>query len=229
MNEHGLKPSSITFQVRDGNIRCEAWIPANSHGLIVLTHGTGSYRVNPEITRTTKSLYDRKIAVVAADLLTAKEYSELQNRFNTELVSQRLVMLVRYLEELPVLSYLPVCLLGIGTGADAVLSAASRISHKIKAVSAINGFHHQSNILDSVFPSTVPTLLLYQETLGLNSTNTYCAPLNKSNVSIKKLYKSDETIPLEGIYEATEWLTKIIKQSGPGEVIREREVVEVHG
>lgn len=222
MNVSELKPSAITFQVRNGNIRCEAWIPTAARGLVILTHGSGSYRVNPEIIKTAGILYTRKIAIIAADLLTIQEASNHQYRFDTDLISQRLMMLIRYIRELPLFESISVGLLGIGTGADAVICVATRIPDKIRAIAVINGHHHLKSLNNPIFPSTLPALLIQQETLGMSANNNLRPPLNKGNITVKKMFRSEDTIPLEGIQEASEWLCKNILRINSGETVRER-------
>ena len=217
-----LKPSCITFHVRNGSIRCETWIPSDPIGLLILTHGTGSYRVNSDLPRITRMIYDKKIAVVAADFLSPEESADHRFRLNTELVSQRMLMLIQYLSELPVFNSLPVSLLGIGTGANAVLSVVTRIPKKIRSVAAVNGFTGERALMTDHFPLHIPTLILLQETLGHSSSSTIDLPLNKKNIQFRRLYRSDETIPTEGIEEAVEWLTKnTLRTAGPG-LVRSR-------
>lgn len=228
MNVYELKPSAITFQVRNGSIRCEAWVPAEARGLVILTHGTGSYRINPEILKTIGVLYNRKIAIIAADLLTNQEASEHQYRFDTNLISQRLMMLIRYIGELPVFESISVCLLGIGTGADAVLSVATRIPNKIRAIAAVNGHQHNQSLINPVFPSNLPALVIEQETLGTPANNNLWFPAVKGNVVLKKLFRSEDTIPLEGIEEASQWLCQIISRVSYGDNVRQNYELGVH-
>jgi pimeloyl-ACP methyl ester carboxylesterase len=208
MTEILPKPNSLTFHLKNGCLRCEAWVPHQSTALVILTHGTGTYRSNRNLNRTIKWFYDRHIAILATDLLTSHELSNRELRLNTELVTQRIMLLISYLRDLPVFSYLPIALLGVGTGADGALSASARIPHEIKAVAAVNGLDTKAEMLKKVFPATIPALVVHQDTLGQQSTRGLTFPAELKNIRFKKIFKSDDSTPCEAIEEATNWLTE---------------------
>lgn len=227
MTETILKPASITFNLRNGYLRCESYTPANAHAVVVLTHGTGLCRTNRHLRHIVGTFYANRIALVTADVLTAYELADHKCRLDTELVSQRLIMLVQYLRELPLFSDLPVSFIGIGTGADGVLSAAARIPGDISAVAAINGLKINAGNLKKIFPPSLPVLLLQQEVLGQAAPNGNGFTSGNGNIMVKKIFKSDESIPWEAMDEATGWLCHLLipskrKVSGLAEMYEPR-------
>lgn len=207
MTESILKPNSLTFNLKNGCLRCEAWVPHQAKALVILTHGTGTYRTNRNMHRTTKWFYDRNIALLATDLLTANELSDRELRLNTELITQRMMMLIGYLRDLPVFGELPIALLGVGTGADGVLATAARMPSEIKAVAAVNGVSTKPEMLKKVFPATIPAMVLHQETLGQQNMPGLNLPAELKNIRFKKIFKSDDSTPYEAIEEASSWLS----------------------
>jgi pimeloyl-ACP methyl ester carboxylesterase len=210
MTDTILKPGSITFNLRNGYLRCDAYAPARAEAVVLLTHGTGPCRTNRYITQIVRKFYERRIALIVADLLTSYEVSDHRCRLDTELVSQRLIMLVNYLKELPLFSDLPLTLFGIGTGADGVLSAAARIPGEIKAVAAINGLNVRVENLKKIFPSDIPVLLVNQDVLGQSGSHENGFTPDHGNITVKKIYKSDESTPWEAMDEAAGWLCSLL-------------------
>ena len=212
MTEIFLKPKSLTFHLKNGCLRCEAWVPQQAKALVILTHGTGTYRSNRNLNRTIKWFYDQHFAFLATDLLTPHELSDRELRLNTELVTQRIMMLVGYLRDLPVFGFLPFALLGVGTGADGVLSASARMPNEIKAVAAVNGLATKRELLKKIFPTTIPALVLYQETLGQQGLGSLKLPAELRNIRFKKIFRSDDSTPWEAIEEATNWLSETLQE-----------------
>ena len=225
MTEPFLKPNTLSFNLRNGCLRCEAWVPQQAKAVVVLTHGTGTYRANRNLDRSVKWFYDQHIAFLATDLLTSQEFSDGTLRLNTELVTQRILLLIGYLRDIPLFENLPIVLLGIGTGADGVLSASARIPNQIKAVAAVNGICTKTEMLKKVFPASIPALVLYQETLGQSGANRLSLPAELKNIQFKKIFKSDDSTPWEAIEEATTWLSEIV--TSKRSPIYERERYEV--
>jgi pimeloyl-ACP methyl ester carboxylesterase len=209
MSHSAPKPASITFNLRNGYLRCEAYTPAHSEAVVVLTHGTGTCRTNRYIRQIVNTFYEQQIALITADVLTDYELSDHRCRLDTELVSQRLIMLVSYLKELPLLSDLPLSLLGIGTGADGALAAAARIPSDIKAVAAINGLNVRPEKIKNILPPAIPVLLVHQETLGQAGLPENGFSHGQGNITVKKIFKSDESIPWEAMDEAAGWLCRL--------------------
>ncbi|MFZ9981975.1 MAG: hypothetical protein ACO3FI_08095 [Cyclobacteriaceae bacterium] len=224
MYDTNLKPGSITFNLRNGYLRCEAYAPAGAEAIVLLTHGTGTCRTNGHIKQIVRKFYEHRIALITADLLTSYEVSDHRCRLDTELVSQRLMMLVNYLRELPLFSDLPLTLFGIGTGADGVLSAAARIPGDIRAVAAINGLNISVEHLKKIFPTDIPVLLLNQDVLGQSGFFENGFSPGHGNIMVKKIFRSDETIPWEAMDEATGWLCGLLT----GENSRARRTSELY-
>jgi putative phosphoribosyl transferase len=112
-----------------GNITLEGEliIPAASTAIVIFSHGSGSSRFSPRNKMVAEFLHRQNIGTLLFDLLTTSEDRIYQNRFNIELLTQRLVDSTNWL-----INYLPakdcsIGYFGASTGAASALKAASRI------------------------------------------------------------------------------------------------------
>ncbi len=117
----------VNIPVDNITLEGELIIPAESNAIVVFSHGSGSSRFSPRNKMVAEYLHRQNIGTLLFDLLTASEDRIYQNRFNIELLTQRLVVSTKWL-----LNYLPAkdcCIgyFGASTGAASALKAASRI------------------------------------------------------------------------------------------------------
>jgi pimeloyl-ACP methyl ester carboxylesterase len=112
----------------------------NSNGLIVFAHGSGSSHLSPRNLAVAKALNDRNFATFLFDLLTQEEEADRANVFDIQLLAERLVEAVQWLDgQTPAIARLPVGLFGASTGAAAALLAAARLPERISAVVSRGG------------------------------------------------------------------------------------------
>lgn len=105
----------------------ELIIPAEAKAIVLFSHGSGSSRFSPRNKMVAEYLHRQQLGTLLFDLLTTQEDRIYQNRFNIELLTQRLISATSWLTH-----YLPAkdCRLGYfgaSTGAASALKAAARI------------------------------------------------------------------------------------------------------
>lgn len=127
-----LKIDNITLQ---GDLA----VPQNPIGLVIFSHGSGSSRFSPRNNFVAKQLQRRGIATFLFDLLTKDEDSIYENRFDIELLSQRLIKVTQQLKNLNSVSTLPFGYFGASTGAASALNAAVYLTDDIRAVVSRGG------------------------------------------------------------------------------------------
>jgi putative phosphoribosyl transferase len=114
-------------------------IPKSARALVVFVHGSGSSRFSPRNMAVADALNAQGIATLLFDLLTADEEADRANVFDIRLLAERLVQVVRWLHEEPVVGGLPLGLFGASTGAAAALVAAARLGERVRAVVSRGG------------------------------------------------------------------------------------------
>ena len=106
-------------------------------------------------------LNDAGLATLLIDLLSKQEDENYQTRFDIDLLTDRLNVVVQWLEKQSNTQNLGLGIFGSSTGAAAALRVASENGKEIQAVvCAAVGSDLAMNILNSV---TAPTLFIYWE------------------------------------------------------------------
>lgn len=133
-------------------------VPEGARGLVVFAHGSGSSRTSPRNDAVARALNDRGLGTLLFDLLTGAEDQHRENRFDVDLLAERLVAATEWLGERDDAGGLPVGYFGSSTGAAAALLAAARYGDDVEAVVSRGGRVDMAEAaLDDV---TAPTLLI---------------------------------------------------------------------
>uniref|UniRef100_A0A7C3SI31 Alpha/beta hydrolase n=1 Tax=Desulfobacca acetoxidans TaxID=60893 RepID=A0A7C3SI31_9BACT len=145
-------------------------LPEKAPGIVLFAHGSGSSRFSPRNRYVASVLQQRGIGTLLFDLLTREEDLIYENRFNIDLITERVVKATEWLAQQEEAQGLAFGYFGASTGAAAALKAAARLGPRIKAVVSRGGRPDLAlDILDRV---QSPTLLIvggYDEAvLGLN-------------------------------------------------------------
>ncbi len=74
-------------------------IPEGATGIVLFAHGSGSSRFSPRNNYVANILNDGGLATLLIDLLSKKEDEIYQTRFDIDLLSQRLSLVVEWLEK----------------------------------------------------------------------------------------------------------------------------------
>jgi dienelactone hydrolase len=118
-------------------------IPADSRGIVLFAHGSGSSRHSPRNRQVASVLQDGGLATLLMDLLTEEEEAiDLRTRhlrFDIELLAERLVGALDWVARQEASRGLPVGLFGASTGAAAALIAAAARPDAVGAVVSRGG------------------------------------------------------------------------------------------
>ena len=189
-------------------------IPDHAKGLIMFSHGSGSSRLSPRNNYVAALLQKANFGTLLFDLLTENEDQTYENRFNIELLTDRLLEVTEWIRLQYDTTDLPLGYFGASTGAASALIAASELGPVIKAVVSRGG---RPDLAMSFLGQVVsPTLLIVggddTEVIRLNR-----LALNKLT-SVKKLeivngatHLFDEPGKLEKVAVlAKEWFNKYL-------------------
>jgi putative phosphoribosyl transferase len=153
-----MKTSEINILVEGINLRGNLTIPPNAKSFVVFSHGSGSSRFSTRNRLVAETLNKNNIATLLTDLLTLQEDNIYANRFNIDLITERLVSVINYCTQLPDLKNLPLGCFGASTGAASALRAAARLTNIIKAVVSRGGRPDMAG--SALVDVKAPTLLI---------------------------------------------------------------------
>ena len=126
--------------------------------IILFSHGSGSSRLSTRNNYVADKLLEKGFSSFLFDLLTIEEDLIYENRFNIELLTERLVNVTQWIRKYPVTKKLTIGYFGASTGAASALYAATQMGTNIKAIVSRGGRPDLAMpILNKV---NVPTLLL---------------------------------------------------------------------
>jgi putative phosphoribosyl transferase len=133
-------------------------IPQSAQGIVLFAHGSGSSRLSPRNNFVADILNNVGLATLLIDLLSKQEDEIYETRFDIDLLTDRLNVVVQWLEKQSSAKSLGLGIFGSSTGAAAALRVASEMGEEIQAVVSRGGRPDLAmNILDSV---TAPTLFI---------------------------------------------------------------------
>lgn len=154
MKTNEIKIPVSEFIVLQGTLN----VPSGADSLVIFSHGSGSSRFSIRNRHVAALLNEEKIATLLIDLLTEKEDSIFENRFNIDLLTKRLVFVTSHVRQLPELKNLPTGYFGASTGAASALKAAERLDDIIHAVVSRGGRPDLAK--SSLSQVKAPTLLI---------------------------------------------------------------------
>jgi putative phosphoribosyl transferase len=135
-----IESNEISIEVGDeitlyGNLN----VPEDTKGLVIFSHGSGSSRFSSRNKFVAEFLNKNGFGTLLTDLLTVNEDSVYENRFNIDLLSDRLIKVTEQVRKLPDIKELPIGYFGASTGAASALRAAARLPDLINAVVSRGG------------------------------------------------------------------------------------------
>ncbi len=133
-------------------------IPEQAEGLVVFAHGSGSSRFSPRNNFVAQILCQEGIGTLLMDLLTRKEDTVYATRFDIDLLTDRLLLATRWLQEQADTKHLVIGYFGASTGAAAALKAAASLGPVIGAVVSRGGRPDLAK--DALAHVQSPTLLI---------------------------------------------------------------------
>lgn len=114
-------------------------IPEGAKAVVIFAHGSGSSRLSSRNRFVARVLNDEGIGTLLFDLLTREEDTVYENRFDIDLLTDRLKEVTRWLKGQPETSDLRIGFFGASTGAAAALRAAADLGDEIRAVVSRGG------------------------------------------------------------------------------------------
>ena len=153
----------------------EAWIPAGramldgnltivaqTKGLVLFAHGSGSSRHSPRNQFVARTLNDAGLATLLFDLLTSEEESvdvyTREHRFDIGLLAERLVYATKWAKQQKQTKDFRIGYFGSSTGGGAALVAAAELPNEIGAVVSRGG---RPDLAGDALPKVkAPTLLI---------------------------------------------------------------------
>jgi dienelactone hydrolase len=154
----------VTVPLDGTELEGELAAPKGATGIVVFAHGSGSSRLSPRNTFVAEQLQGRGLATFLFDLLTEQEDARYENRFNIDLLAQRMLAVTTWLMrsgEAQEAEGLPLGYFGASTGAAAALRAAADGDTDARAVVSRGG---RVDMAEEVLPKvSVPTLLVVGE------------------------------------------------------------------
>ena len=210
-----MNTNEITIPVGDGiNLKGNLTIPPGANSLVIFSHGSGSSRFSRRNNYVAELLNKEKIATLMTDLLTEKEDEVYQNRFDIDLITERLVTVTNHVLRNPQLQNLNVGYFGASTGAASALKAAAKLGNKIRAVVSRGGRPDLAG--EALNIVAAPTLLI------VGSLDTVVIELNQNAYKMLQGEKKLEIVPgAAHLFEepgkldivaklATNWFTKYL-------------------
>ena len=101
-------------------------LPDKASGVVAFAHGTGSSRHSPRNHYVAEVLHEHDIATLLFDLLTMHEDQTTATRFDIELLTERLLAAIDWLEASKETQGMKIGCFGASTGAAAALQAAAK-------------------------------------------------------------------------------------------------------
>lgn len=114
-------------------------VPELAEGIVLFAHGSGSSRFSPRNNYVADVLQEGGLGTLLIDLLTKEEDLDYETRFDIDLLSERLGVVVEWLQNQPETKHLAIGLFGSSTGAAAALRVAAEMNRNIKAVVSRGG------------------------------------------------------------------------------------------
>jgi putative phosphoribosyl transferase len=114
-------------------------LPDNIRSAVIFVHGSGSSRLSPRNTFVASLLNNAGIGTLLFDLLTPEEDRIYGNRFDIDLLTERLRAATLWFNKQPRTEELPIGYFGASTGTAAALRAAADLGPAVDAVVSRGG------------------------------------------------------------------------------------------
>ncbi len=160
-----------TIPMVSGSLPVDLEVPDTARDIVVFAHGAGSSRLSPRNVRIAEHLRSTgEFGTLLFDLLTPAEDLTYENRFDIDLLTERLVQATRWVRSQGCCWNLPIAYFGASTGAAAALRAAADLPDDVRAVVCRGG---RPDLATGALPRVhAPVLLIVGEldtlVLGLN-------------------------------------------------------------
>jgi dienelactone hydrolase len=148
----------VNIPLEDITLKGRLRIAEQQRGLVVFSHGSGSSRMSIRNNYVADLLLKEGFSSLLFDLLTEAEDRIYENRFNIDLLAERLVTATQWISKQKDMANVPIGFFGASTGAASALKASSFLGTSIKAIVSRGGRPDlAAPILDEIIS---PTLLI---------------------------------------------------------------------
>jgi putative phosphoribosyl transferase len=151
--------SSVIIPLDVGRLDGILSVPEDASGLVLFLHGSSSSDQKPGNELIATALQKSGIATLLFDPLTPVEDSRQGNRFNVDLLADRLELATNWITEQSDLPDRAIGYFGAGTGAAAALRSAAHLDKRVKAV-VLRGGRPDLAGTQALSALKAPTLLL---------------------------------------------------------------------
>lgn len=150
----------IEVLIPAGHVKLEGTLslPEKAIGVVAFAHGSGSSRHSPRNRYVAEVLHEHHIATLLFDLLTAREDQTYETRFDIDLLTERLLAAIAWLEGNAETKGMKIGCFGASTGAAAALQAAAK--HPTVAAVVSRGGRPDLAGREALSKVKAPTLLI---------------------------------------------------------------------
>jgi putative phosphoribosyl transferase len=152
-------PSHVRIPMNTFHLNGDLSVPPKPRGMILFAHGSGKCRRSTRNQYFARQLQHSGFATLLVDLLTPDEamvdHRTGHLRFDTDLLAQRLVVIIDWIRNHPDLSTLPIGIFGASTGGAAALTATG--ARPTDVVALVSRGRRHDFVRARI---TVPTLLI---------------------------------------------------------------------
>ncbi|UCH46882.1 MAG: dienelactone hydrolase family protein [Betaproteobacteria bacterium] len=137
-----MKPPAVTpvkIPLEVGRLEGVLARPERAQGVVLFANRNGGSQQSARDNPIAAALHKSAIATLVFDLLTPVEDSRHSNRFNVDLLAERLQLATEWVSEQGDFANIPVGYFGAGTGAAAALRAAAHFGERTRAVVSQGG------------------------------------------------------------------------------------------
>ena len=204
---------TIKIKVDEVELTGDLFIPQDAKALIIFSHGSGSSRLSPRNRMVASSLQQSNFGTLLFDLLSPEEDLLYTNRFDIELLTERLIKTTEWLGSIKETKYLKLGYFGASTGAASALKAAASLP-TIYAVVSRGG--RPDLAMEDLNRVQAPTLLIVgsldKEVILLNKEAlTHLSGIKKLKIVEGASHLFEEAGTMEKVIDlATEWFLRFI-------------------
>jgi dienelactone hydrolase len=129
----------IVIPLMDAQLNGRLRIADDQKGLVIFSHGSGSSRLSSRNNYVAEFLQNDGFSSLLFDLLTEQEDRIYENRFDIDLLTERLINVTQWIQQHKELEGMPAGYFGASTGAASALCAAAGLENEIKAIVSRGG------------------------------------------------------------------------------------------
>lgn len=130
---------TVEIYLEDVLLHADLSIPEKAKGIVLFSHGSGNRRLSPRNNFVAEVIQQKGLGTLLFDLLTEKEDRVYENRFDIEVLTDRLIAVTNWVLKNPETKALQPGYFGASTGAASALMAAAHFGDQIKAIVSRGG------------------------------------------------------------------------------------------